>query len=359
MHELLGRLRQLAGRWVRGTAALVLLQGALAGTALAQDVTIKLHHFLPPVSPFHTDFVIPWTDKISKESGGRIKFQIFPSMQMGGTPPQLYDQAKDGVADIIWTVSGYTAGRFPAFEVFELPFLANSGPGASRALWEYVQVNKLQQSEFKDVRVLAVHTHDEPHFHMIGKPIKTLADLKGLKVRAATRVTNKVLAALGAIPVGMPVTQVSDALSKGVIDGAVLPWEIVPSVKAHELVKFHSEIDAKSSWLYSAVFVLAMNPAKYASLPDDLKKVIDANSGAETSAWLGKVFDDSAARGRKKAVERGNTFNTIPLAELQNWQKATQTVTDDWIKDLDKRGMNGKALYDSARQLLSKFDTPK
>lgn len=337
----------------------LLLQCGFATAALAQDVTIKLHHFLPPVSPFHTDFVIPWTQKVTKESGGRIKFQVYASMQMGGTPPQLYDQAKDGVADIIWTVSGYTAGRFPAFEVFELPFLANSGPGASRALWEYVQANKLNQTEFKDVRLLAVHTHDEPHFHMIGKPIKTLADLKGMKVRAPTRVTNKVLAALGAVPVGMPVTQVPDALSKGVIDGALLPWEIVPAVKAQELVKFHSEIDVKSAWLYSAVFVFAMNPAKYASLPDELKKVLDANSGAETSAWLGRVFDESAARGRKKAEERGNAFNVIPLAELQNWQKLTQAVTDDWLKDLDKRGMNGKALYESARQLLNKYDAAK
>jgi TRAP-type C4-dicarboxylate transport system substrate-binding protein len=339
-------------------AALV-LQCGLTGTVLAQEITVKLHHFLPPVSPFHTDFVIPWTQKVTKESGGRIRFQVYPSMQMGGTPPQLYDQAKDGVADIVWTVSGYTAGRFPAFEVFELPFMANTGPGASRALWEYVQANKLNQTEFKDVRLLAVHTHDEPHFHMIGKAIKTLADLKGMKVRAPTRVTNKMLAALGAVPVGMPVTQVPDALSKGVIDGALLPWEIVPAVKAHELVKFHSEIDHKSSWLYSAVFVFAMNPGKYAGLSDDLKRVIDANSGAETSAWLGRVFDESAARGRKKAQERGNEFNTIPLAELQGWQKVTQTVTDEWLKDLDKRGMNGKALYESARQLLRKHDAPK
>jgi TRAP-type transport system periplasmic protein len=352
-------LGTVVARWFGALTALALLQCGLAGAALAQEVTIKLHHLLPPVSPFHADFVIPWTQKITKESGGRIKFQVYPSMQLGGTPPQLYDQAKDGVADIIWTVSGYTAGRFPAFEVFELPFLMNSGSGASRALWEYVHVNKLNQTEFKDVRLLAVHSHDEPHLHVIGKPIKTLADLKGVKVRAPTRITNKVLAALGAVPVGMPITQVSDALAKGVIDGALLPWDIVPSVKAHELVKFHSEIDPKSAWLYSAVFVFAMNPAKYASLPDDLKKVIDANSGADTSAWLGRVFDESAARGRKKAQERGNAFNTIPLAELQNWQKATQAVTDAWLKDLDKRGMNGKALYESARQLLSKHDAPK
>ena len=341
--------------------AVVLMAGASWFSAIvsAQEITLKFHHFLPALSPFHRDFVVPWTEKITKQSAGRIKFQLYPSMQLGGTPPQLYDQAKDGVADIIWTVTGYSAGRFPAFEVFELPFLINGSEDSSRALWEYVQVNKLNQSEFKDVHLLAVHQHDEPHFHMVNKPIKTLADLKGMKIRAPTRITNRFLAALGATPVGMPVTQVPDALSKGVLDGALLSWEIVPPIKAHELVKFHSEIPPKHPWLYSTVFAFAMNPAKYESLPPDLKKIIDANSGQETSAWLARVLDDAAAPARKQAVDRGNTFNTISVEELKNWQTAANTVTEEWIKDLDKKGLNGKALVESARQLIGKYDKSK
>lgn len=339
--------------------AMLAAGGLFSGIAGAQEVTLKFHHFLPALSPFHRDFVIPWTEKITKQSGGRIKFQLYPSMQLGGTPPQLYDQAKDGVADIIWTVTGYSAGRFPAFEVFELPFLINGAEDASRALWEYVQVNKLNQTEFKDVHLLAVHQHDEPHFHMVNKPIKTLADLKGMKIRAPTRITNRFLAALGASPVGMPVTQVPDALSKGVLDGALLPWEIVPAIKAHELVKYHSEIDPKSPWLYSTVFAFAMNSAKYESLPPDLKKIIAANSGVETSAWLARVLDEAAGPARKLAMDRGNTFNTISLEELKNWQTAANSVTQEWIKDLDKKGLNGKALVDSARQLIRKYDKSK
>ena len=331
----------------------------LSGAVSAQEVTLKFHHFLPALSPIHRDFFVPWTEKITKQSGGRIKFQIYPSMQLGGTPPQLYDQAKDGVADIIWTVTGYSAGRFPAFEVFELPFLVTNSVESSRALWDYVQVNKLNQTEFKDVRLLGTHQHDEPHFHLVNKPIKTLADLKGMKIRAPTRITNRFLAALGATPVGMPVTQVPDALSKGVLDGALLPWEIVPAIKAHELVKFHSEIPPKHPWLYATVFIMAMNPAKYDSLPADLKKIIDANSGQETSAGLARAMDDAAAPARKLAVERGNTLNTISADELKNWQTAANTVTEEWIKDLDKKGQNGKALVESARQLIRKYDASK
>ena len=340
---------------LRNIAALILLF-VLANVARAQEVTLKLHHFLPPMSPFHSKFMVPWAERVMKQSNGRIKIQVYPSMQLGGTPPQLYDQIKDGVTDIGWTVAGYSAGRFPAFEVFELPFMVNSASGGSHALWEYVQQNKLDKSEFKDVKLLAVHQHDEPHFHMVDKPIKTLADLAGMKIRAPTRITNKLLTALGATPVGMPVTQVADALSKGVINGALLPWEVVPSIKVHELVKYHSEIDPKSQWLYATVFVFAMNPAKYASLPPDLKKIIDANSGAELSTWIGKMADDESLPARKQAVDRGNTFNTISMDELKAWEKAAQVVTEDWIKDLDKRGLDGKGLVNNARELIAKYD---
>ena len=347
-----GRFTQI----IRLTGLTCLTAMALSGAAQAQEITLKLHHFLPPMSPFHSKFMAAWADKVTKQSNGRMKVQVYPSMQLGGTPSQLYDQVKDGVVDIAWTVAGYSAGRFPAFEVFELPFMVNSASGGSRALWEYVHVNKLDKTEFKDVKLLATHQHDEPHFHMVDKPIKTLADLKGMKVRAPTRITNKLLTALGATPVGMPVTQVSDALSKGVINGTLLPWEVVPSIKVHELVKYHSEIDEKSQWLYATVFVFAMNPAKYASLPPDLKKIIDANSGADLSAWVGKMADEEAIPARKQAKDRGNTFNTISMDELKNWQTAAQTVTDDWIADLDKRGLDGKALVKSARELIAKYD---
>jgi len=318
----------------------------------AQEITLKVHHFLPPPSPAHTKLITPWCDKINKESGGKLKCQIFPSMQMGGTPPQLFDQAKDGVADIVWTLPGYTAGRFPMVEVFELPFMMRGYEATSRALWDWVQAN--DQAEFKDVRPIAFHVHGPGVFHMVNKPIKTLADFKGLKLRAPTRQTNKMLAAFGATPVGMPVPQVPEALSKGVIDGAVIPYEVVPSLKVQELVKHHSEIDPSQPAIYTSVFIFAMNKAKYDSLPPDMKKVIDANSGAEASAFFGKAQGDSDVPGRKLAEK--NAINTISAAEIENWKKAAQPVIDDWVKDITAKGANGKALLESARALIDKYN---
>jgi len=348
-----GRARAVRSGW----RALALGAGlVLAGAAGAQEVTLRIHHPLPPPSTAHAKFLTPWTQKVERECGGKLRFQIFPSMQLGGTPVQLYDQAKDGVVDMVWTVLGYTPGRFQALEVFELPFMTRSAQGSSRALWEYAQANGVFAGELKDVRPLALHVHDEGVIHTTSRPIRTLADFKGLKLRGPTRLTTKMLQSFGATPVGMPVTQVAEALSKGVIDGAIVPWEIVPAIKVQELTKYHSETDPKSRALYTATFVFAMNRASYERLPADARRCIDANSGAELSAWIGKVWDESSVGARKLALDRGNTFYTIPSAELASWDKASAGVVDEWSKEAAAKGLNPPALLRSAKELIQKYD---
>nr|MCU0968783.1 TRAP transporter substrate-binding protein [Rubrivivax sp.] len=215
--------------------------------------------------------------------------------------------------------------------------------------------NKYSLKEFPGTKLLATWVHDEGYVHTTDRQIRTLADFKGLKMRAPTRQTNKLLASLGATPVGMPLPAIPDAVSKGTIDGFLLPWEVMPSLKLQELVKFHSETDPSRPALYSAVFVFAMNQAKYDSLPPDLKKVIDDNSGPALSQQIGRTWDGSQAAGRKAAQDRGNTFYMIPAAELDNWQKASAPLVDEWVADMDKRGMPGRQMLQDARDLLAKY----
>lgn len=328
---------------------------ALASGASAQEVTLKVHHFLPAGSYAQTMFIQPWCDRIAKESANRMKCQIYPSMQLGGTPPQLIDQVRDGVVDVVWTLTGYTPGRFPLVEVFELPFMVQNPEATSKALWDYV--GQYAPNEFKGLHPLAFHVHGDGVFHMVNKPIKTLADLKGLKLRAPTRQTNKLLAALGATPVAMPVPQVGEALAKSVIDGALVPYEVVPSVKIQELVKFHSETDPAEPAIYTSTFVFAMNQTKYAALPADLKKVLDANSGQALSGQIGKAFLQADAEGKKTTTK--NTTNVIPKAELEKFQAAGQAVTDAWVSDITAKGSNGKQLLDGARALIAKHVSAK
>lgn len=328
------------------------LAAGLAGSAAAQEVTLKLHHFLPPPSNPHQNMMVPWCNRLAAESGGQLKCQIYPAMQLGGTPPQLYDQAKDGVADIVWTVTGYTAGRFPRVEVFELPFMMSDAVSTSRALWEFAQLHA--REEFKDVHPIAFHVHGPGLLHMRDKQVRTLGDLKGLKVRGPTRQVTRLLAAVGATPVGMPVPQVPEALNKGVIDGAVVPWEIVPGLKLQEIVRFHSETDPKFPALYTNVFAFVMNAAKYRSLPAQSRKVLDANSGMATSAFMGKAMLDGDAPGRRAAEAQKNTIYSIPAAELANWRKAAEPVREDWVKEMNARGLPGLKLVESAQALIAK-----
>ena len=326
---------------------------AVALPAMAQEVTLKLHHIWPPQAMAPVRVIGPWCEKIAVESNNRMKCQLLPAMSGGGTPPQLVDRVKDGVDDLVVTLPGYTAGRFPAMEVFELPFMTNSAEVAAAAGWDYLQKHALK--EFPGTKVLATWVHDEGYVHTASKQIKTLDDFKGLKMRAPTRQTNKLLARLGATPVGMPVPSVADAISKGTIDGFALPWEVIPAFKLHEMTKFHTQTDPTRPALYSAGFVFAMNQARYDSLPADLKKVIDNNSGAALSRQIGRIWDDSQAVGRKAAQDRGNTIITLSAAETDNWIKASAPIYDEWVADMDKRGLNGKALLQDARDLLAKY----
>jgi TRAP-type transport system periplasmic protein len=333
------------------TGAAALATAALVSNAQS-TVTLKFHTFMAPSSNVWLNMHKAWMAKVEKESGGRIKFEAYPAMQLGGTPVQLFDQARDGIVDIIWTLPGNTAGRFPRVEVFELPFIMTNAEATSRAYWEYVQT--MAPDEFKDVQVIALQVHGPGVIHTADKAVKSVADMKGLKMRAPTRQVTKLLGALGATPVGMPLPNIPDALSKGTINGAVIPWEVVPSVKVQELTKFHAEFDPAGGALYTTTFVMAMNKAKYNSLPADLKKVIDANSGIETSGWLGKTQNAGDPAGRKTASDRGNTIYTIGAAEAQEFRRASRAIEIEWVEDMNKRGFDGKKLLSGARTLIEK-----
>jgi TRAP-type C4-dicarboxylate transport system substrate-binding protein len=336
---------------IRSGAALALGAPALMGFA-QQSVTLKFHTFMSPQSNVWLNMHKAWMDKVTADSQGRIKFEGYPAMQLGGSPAQLYDQAKDGVVDVVWTLPGNTPGRFPRIEAFELPFTMNNAEATSKAYWEYVQT--VAKEEFRDVHPIALHVHGPGVIHMRDKLVKTAADLAGSKVRGPTRQITKMLGLLGATPVGMPLPAITDSLSKGVIDGCVIPWEVVPSVKVNELAKFHSEFDPAGGALYTTTFVMAMNKARYASLAPDLKAVIDKHSGMETSAWLGKVQQGGDVAGRESASKLGNTIYTVPAAEAQEFKRKARLVEVEWMQDMDKRGFNGKQLLDTARNLIAK-----
>ncbi len=319
--------------------------------ARAADVTLRLHQFLPAQANVPKNVLDPWADGIEAASDGRIAIERYPSMQLGGRPPELIDQAIDGVADIIWTVAGYTPGRFPRAEVFELPFTMTNAEAVSRAYWTLAEETMMDE-DFKDFKVLGVWVHGPGVIHS-KEPIQEVADLNGVKLRAPTRVTNILFSQLGATPVGMPVPQIPEALSRGVVDACVIPWEVTGALKVPELVSNHTEFGDET--LYTTSFIFAMNRDKYESLDDDLKAVIDENSGLEFSAFAGKQMQADDAPSRAAAVERGNNIITLTPEQVAEWKAASEGVIEDWIAEMNGRGLDGDALFARAEELIAGF----
>ena len=226
---------------------------AMPRVARAQEITLKLHQFLPAQANVPKLVLDPWIKKVQDESGGRIKIEHYPAMQLGGKPPELIDQVTDGIVDIVWTLPGSTPGRFPSTEVFELPFMMTNAEATSKAYWDLFEKN-MKDTEFKDQHIIGTWVHGPGVVHC-KEPINKLEDMSGKKIRAPTRVINQLLGALGATPVGMPVPQITDALSKGVIDGCVIPWEVTTSLKVPELVSNHTEFSGDHA-LYTTTFVM-------------------------------------------------------------------------------------------------------
>jgi TRAP-type transport system periplasmic protein len=320
--------------------------------AEAQEVTLRLHQMLPPQAAIPAKAITPWIAKVEQESGGRIKVEHYPSMQLGGAPPSLYDQARDGVVDLIWTVLGYTPGRFAKSEAFELPFMVTTAEATSRAFHEYALANAMD--EFKDVHPIALHTHGPGLLHVKGEGVHRLEDMAGLKIRTPTRVAAGMLTAFGATPIGMPVPAVPESLSKGVIDGVAIPWEVTLPLKIAELVNTHTAFSGDHG-LYTSTFIFAMNRDSYAALPADLKKVIDDNSGPEVAALFGRAMDEVDVTGRAVAEKAGNAIVTLDAAETARWQEAAQQTTEDWIAEMSAKGIDGAALVEDARRRIEKY----
>ena len=334
-------------------AATASLLAALSGApaAWAQEVTLKLHQFLPAQANVPTLILDVWADKVEAASEGRIAIERYPSMQLGGAPPELYDQVVDGVADIAWVVPGFTPGRFPTTETFELPFMVDDARAASAAYWQLQE--EAMADETPGAKVLAAWVHGPGVIH-VSDPVETPADLEGMKIRGGSRMVTQLLELTGAEPIGMPVTQIPESLSKGVIDGTTIPWEVTGALKTSELVEFHTEFE--DAYLYTLTFLLVMNQEVYDGMPEDLRQVIDEQSGLAFSIFAGGQQADADGPARELAVEAGNEITVVGADAQAEWRETVQPIYDTWVGEIDAAGRDGQALIDRARELMEAYD---
>ena len=325
----------------------------LSSTAQAQ-ITLKLHHLLPPKAPAHTKMLAPWAHDVEKAAGGKVKIELYPAMSLGGKPPELINQVRDGVVDIVWTVNGYTPNLFPRSEAFELPFVHTNNATATNLAMRDMFLNGAIAEDFKDVKVMFLHVHAGQGIQMAEKEVRKPDDLVGLKMRIPTRTGAWIIEALGAAAVSMPVPALPQALSKKVVDGALIPWEIIPPLKLQDVTKVQIEGPNRVRF-GTTTFQVSMNKGTWAKLPPEVQKAFDANNGEARWRAVGKVWTDSEDVGIAIAKKAGNKHIQLTEAELAAFEQKLEPVVQRWIDEVKSKGIDGKALVDQARALIAKY----
>jgi len=274
-------------------------------------------------------------------------------MQLGGKPTQLLEQVRDGVVDVAWGLPGFQPGLMPKLEVFELPFLHRSTHATVMALQDYVE--KHMKKDFEPYHVLLVHSHAGALF-MTKDPITKVEDFKGMKLRSYSRTNAWILEALGAVPLQLPLPELVPMLSKGTVSGSILPYEIAPAVKMQDLTNHFTTLAPPQPRLSTAIFTFLMNKKKYESLPADLKKVIDDNSGRKLAPFAIKTWDRIEVDGEKVMHTKSkNKFSSLSAAETAKFKKMVQPVFDRFVKMLDDAGDNGKQILAEVEALEAKY----
>lgn len=327
--------------------------GASAG--YAAEFEFKLHHFLSAKAPVHTQMLEPWAKQVEENSGGRVKIEIFPSMTLGGRPPELIGQARDGVVDLVWTLNGYTPGLFPRTEVFELPSVAANDPAAANIAMAEMFESDLKD-DYKGVEVMFLHVHAGNAIHMRDSEVRKPEDLAGKKMRIPSRTGGWVIEALGAAPAAMPVPELPPALQKGTVDGAFIPWEIIPPLKIQEQTQY--QIEGFEEYRFgNSTFQVSMNQGRWDGLPEDIQKAFRDASGGDWPKQVGDIWRASDDFGINMAVEAGNSHITLSEEETAAFETALEPVVDRWIEDVKSKGVDGAALVEKARGLIAKHAT--
>jgi len=343
--------KRLQLAWLIALSVLVSMRFGAAPAEANETFRFTIHHFLSAKAITHSKFLVPWAERVTQQSGGRLQFEIFPSMSLGGKPPQLYKQVRDGTADFVWTLPGYTPGVFPRLEVFELVGVHG---GSALATTQAIQdLLPMVAKDFEDVQPILIHVHAGNALHLVNKDVQSISDVRGLKLRSPSRTGVWMLESWGAEPVGMPVPALPQALSKGTIDGALIPFEVAVPLKVAELAKVSVEL-SEGRRFGTSVFMFAMNKARYDALPADLKKVIDDNSGVKISGEIAKLWDGMEPVGKARATDLGRTVRTLSADQSDGFDRMSAAVAERWVKEVSSKGIEAKALLAATKAAIAK-----
>jgi len=309
-----------------------------------QKIEVKVAEFVA-AQHFMTQWLVKWGEKLEKTSGGRLVFKHFPGAQMAPAPGH-YDLARTGQADVAWFLHGGTPGRFPLTELCNLPYLVGSAEIGTKMLNDAELRAKYLDAEHKGVKVLLLLTHQPGNVHTTRVPVRSVDDMKGLRVRFASPTIRDFVAALGGTPVGVPPPEQLEQLQKGTLDGVFIDYGGAGiAFKMGGTVKYSTEM-----YSYVTSFGVAMNPEFYARLPADLRKMVDDSmKGVEKE--VGEGWDALDAVGKKALVDGGAQPIRLSAQEDARFRKAGAGVTEARLKELEGKGLPARAVYASMKAL--------
>jgi TRAP-type C4-dicarboxylate transport system substrate-binding protein len=322
------------------------LAGSLVGLdarpVLAQGKELKLAHFMPPVHVQHVKNFVPFAENVAKLSNGQVSIKVYPGGTLGDAK-QLYDATLNGVTDIAFFIPSYLTGRFPRSSVFELPALFDSAVHLAKAGYEVY--DKWIAEDFKDVKVLCMYGPGQGQLGFVNKNVQAVGDMKGLKVRSPNAEMNIALKALGATPVGMPVSELAISLQKGVVDGVLTPYSAFVDFKIYDLIKYVSELN-----LYGTYMIMIMNKKSFDSLPEAGKKAIEQASGKQWGLHVAKAYDQADVEALEQMKATGKIqLSKMPEAERARIADLLKGMHTEWVETVGKKGIQGQAILDAVK----------
>jgi TRAP-type transport system periplasmic protein len=311
------------------------------------EAQIKLTYAnIPPSTAFPCIQMERWGKEVEKRTNGKVKIQTFP----GGTllaAKMVYEGVIQGQADIGNPTMGYTPGRFPVSEAFDLPLGFTSAKAASMTLYEYLTKNK--PKEFEQTKLLTAFT-SAPANIMSSKPIKSLKDLKGLELRVSGS-SSDVVKVLGGTPVAMPMPDTPEALQKGVVKGAVSSMEVLQDLNFAAYCPYATNLN-----LFTVGFVVVMNQKKWDGLPADVKKVFE-DLGREHALWTGTYADDHVKEALEWSKQKyKHQLFELPASDRSEIPKLMKPIVDDYIRKMNAKGLPGDQIVKDVLALRDKYE---
>ncbi|MCH2558100.1 MAG: TRAP transporter substrate-binding protein [Alcanivorax sp.] len=303
---------------------LLILMLCLAGTLSRASETLFVSQWLPKSHPLY-QVMEQWQRDVSAATEGELSFNVLP--QAVAAPADHYNAIRDGLADISIAVLGYTPGRFPLTKLVEMPFMTHTAESNSVAFYRLAARTPAMMKEFRDVKVLALFTHGPGVVFNTRKPVRTVADLKGLKFRVGGGVVNQVAQALGANASLKPATESYELLANGVMDGVWLPFESLYTYNLQGLIKHATSFPGG---LYTSTFIIMMNKSRWQELNEAQQQAVQELSGETYSRELGQAFDRMDRDARIKAEKAGIRVIDAPEPLVKSVRDGVKPLLDEW-----------------------------